>query len=290
MRKLAIAVCYYYPEKEYLKNEACIPLQLGYDETHMDMGIQKDNEGDHRGDKHPYYSEYSGIYWLWKNVEAEYKGMFQHRRAFTLEKESLWQRVYGNYRVLRCKITNFHHYKEVCRLHQIYVRNQVYLDKVRELLAALDADYLNKYDIIVPVPVEMWPLSVKKYFQVALENKIFQYVEMALEEKFPEFLPYWHKTLNGRVLYYTNMSIMKNHLFDAYCTLVFGTLDQLEEYLTKDKYYVSLSGEHAVSRKFGYVGELLTNTFVLYQLNRNATVKELNVMVNTELRGWSEKF
>ena len=57
MRKLAIAVCYYYPEKEYLQNEACIPLQLGYDETHLDMGIQKDNEGDNRGDKHPYYSE-----------------------------------------------------------------------------------------------------------------------------------------------------------------------------------------------------------------------------------------
>lgn len=287
MRKLAIAVCYYYSEREYLQDDACIPLQLGYDETHVDMGIQKDNEGDNRGDKHPYYSEYSGIYWLWKNVEAEYKGMFQHRRAFTIEKESIWQRLYNSYRLFRGVMANLLHYKEIFTLHQIKVSKQLYKSKIDELLVTLDADYVNKYDIIVPVPVEMWPLSVKKYFSVALENKMFQYLEMAIEAKCPEFLPYWHMTLDGRTLYYSNMSIMKNHLYDAYCTVVFGVFDQLEEFLIKDKYYISLSEERAISRKFGYVGELLTNTYVLYQLDHNAKVKELNVVVNTESRGWN---
>lgn len=287
MRKLAIAVCYYYPEKEYLQNEACIPLQLGYDETHLDMGIQKDNEGDNRGDKHPYYSEYSGIYWLWKNVDAEYKGMFHHRRAFTLDKEPLLTKIHYKYRVFRCILANLHHYKEIYTLHQIKVPTPLYKKKVEELIKALANVLLQKNDIIVSVPVDMWPLSVKKYFSVALENKVFQYVETAIEERFPEFLPYWQKTLEGRTLYYSNMSIMKNHLFDAYCTFVFGVLDQYEEFLKKDKYYMSLDKELAASRKFGYIGELLTNTFVLYQRDYNTKVKELNVLVNTESKGWT---
>lgn len=287
MRKLAIAVCYYYPEKEYLQNEACIPLQLGYDETHLDMGIQKDNEGDNRGDKHPYYSEYSGIYWLWKNVDAEYKGMFHHRRAFTLDNEPLLTRIHYKYRVFRCILANLHHYKEIYTLHQIKVPTPLYKKKVEELIKALGNVLLQKNDIIVSVPVDMWPLSVKKYFSVALENKVFQYVETAIEERFPEFLPYWQKTLEGRTLYYSNMSIMKNHLFDAYCTFVFGVLDQYEEFLKKDKYYMSLDKELAASRKFGYIGELLTNTFVLYQRDYNTKVKELNVLVNTESKGWT---
>lgn len=287
MRKLAIAVCYYYPEKEYLQNEACIPLQLGYDETHLDMGIQKDNEGDNRGDKHPYYSEYSGIYWLWKNVDAEYKGMFHHRRAFTLDNEPLLTKIHYKYRVFRCILANLHHYKEIYTLHQIKVPTPLYKKKVEELIKALGNVLLQKNDIIVSVPVDMWPLSVKKYFSVALENKVFQYVETAIEERFPEFLPYWQKTLEGRTLYYSNMSIMKNHLFDAYCTFVFGVLDQYEEFLKKDKYYMSLDKELAASRKFGYIGELLTNTFVLYQRDYNTKVKELNVLVNTESKGWT---
>ena len=68
------------PSRKYINNDECFPLQLGYDETGLDLGIQKDNEGEQRSDKHFLYSEYSGIYWLWKNVNAEYKGMLHHRR------------------------------------------------------------------------------------------------------------------------------------------------------------------------------------------------------------------
>ena len=81
-KSIQIGVLYYLKEQSYLECESLIPIQLGYNETGIDMGIQKDNTGDHRSNRHPIYSEYSGIYWMWKNVNSTYKGVFQHRRSF----------------------------------------------------------------------------------------------------------------------------------------------------------------------------------------------------------------
>lgn len=47
-RKMSIGVCYYLPEPTYICNEYCIPIQLGFYETGIEMGIQKDNTGDNR--------------------------------------------------------------------------------------------------------------------------------------------------------------------------------------------------------------------------------------------------
>ena len=134
MRKLAIAVCYYYAEDEYLQNEACIPIQLGFDETHIELGIQKDNVGDNRGDKHPYYSELSGLYWIWKNIDAEYKGLFHHRRAFTLQNESLYDHLFYQYRLFKCVLINMIHYKETASPHQIVVKSAEYRIRVQEIM------------------------------------------------------------------------------------------------------------------------------------------------------------
>lgn len=79
--EIQIGVLYYLPEDIYMKSEFLLPIQLGFNETGFDMGIQKDNTGDNRSERHSIYSEYSGIYWMWKNVEAQYKGVFQHRRS-----------------------------------------------------------------------------------------------------------------------------------------------------------------------------------------------------------------
>ena len=54
-RKMSIGVCYYLPEPTYICNEYCIPIQLGFYETGIEMGIQKDNTGDNRSLKHPSY-------------------------------------------------------------------------------------------------------------------------------------------------------------------------------------------------------------------------------------------
>lgn len=289
MRKLAIAVCYYYAEKEYLHNEACIPIQVGYNETHIEMGIQKDNEGDNRGNRHPYYSELSGLYWLWKNIDAEYKGLFHHRRALTLKKESLCCKLYVLYRWLKCAVLIFFKSKGFFVVNEVWLSEAEYKKSVQDFLSIIKKKYLGEYEMLVPVPSMIWPQSNQQFFSVVVENYIFQLIGMILEEHWPEYYKFWCQTLVSRKLYHANMSIMRNSFFESYAVFIFSVLDMLEKKLIDGKYYISLSEEMAMSRKFGYIGELLTNTFILYQREKGIKIKELYITVNKNSEHWKHQ-
>lgn len=288
MRTLAIGICYFYPEKEYLQNDACIPIQVGYEETHIDMGIQRDNEGDNRGNKHPYYSELSGLYWLWKNVDAEYKGLFHHRRALTVLEESLSSRIHYYYKFVKCALAVYFKNKEFIKSYEVRLANVTYKNEVDNFISTLIQKYLKKFDIIVPIPYKFWPMSIQRFFSIKIEDYIFQIVNDILDEKWPEYKKYWCKTLYGRNLYYANISIMRNHVFELYSNFIFGVLDLLEERLKREKYYISFCEEKSMSRKFGYIGELLTNTFIIYQRDKGVRIKEFYLMVNEDSKGWCE--
>jgi hypothetical protein len=285
-RKLAIAVCYYFPEKEYLSNEACIPLQLGYDETHVDMRIQRDNEGDNRGDKHPYYSELSGLYWIWKNADSEYKGLYHHRRAFAAQEEKLSSKLYYMYRKIRCELASLIKSKEFINMHQINVPETAYKDHVLDFLKKAEKEYLGRYEMILPKPAEMWPLSLRRYESDFVGLQMFQQLNSIIEEYYPNYITYWKRALSSQKFYYANMSIMRTDIFDDYCTFVFGVLDILEDKLIKEGYYQSLGNEKSMSRKLGYVGEILTNVYIFSKLDKNAKVIEVPVLLNTHAKRW----
>ena len=58
------------------------PLHVGR-ALKEDLGYQGDNTGDNISALNPYYSELTGLYWVWKNVrDAEYVGLCHYRRYF----------------------------------------------------------------------------------------------------------------------------------------------------------------------------------------------------------------
>ena len=69
-----------------------IPLHVGaegkIDENGqpLDIGFVKDNTGDNISLKNPGYCELTGLYWAWKNLEADYIGLAHYRRHFSLRK------------------------------------------------------------------------------------------------------------------------------------------------------------------------------------------------------------
>lgn len=64
------------------ENPIYIPLQVGR-AIHPDYGYLGDNTGDHISEKNPYYSELTGLYWIWKNnANADYLGLCHYRRYF----------------------------------------------------------------------------------------------------------------------------------------------------------------------------------------------------------------
>lgn len=72
---------------EMPKDEMYIPLHVG-EEGKEDLGYIGDNTGDNISLKNPYFCELTGLYWAWKNLNAEYIGLSHYRRHFSSKKHS----------------------------------------------------------------------------------------------------------------------------------------------------------------------------------------------------------
>lgn len=284
---IKLAICYFMPENIYLKNALCIPIQLGPAETGLDLGINKDNEGDNRSDRHPYYSEYSGIYWLWKNTTADYKGMFHHRRFMTLEKvpASRFVKHFGK-KIIYGAANAFIHRPFYFQRAVVCGTDEEYIAKANDFLGALPGLLeAGGYDIVVPQRFLYYHTNVIEAFDEVVNRFILKVLEEVFDEDFPSYAEYFHRTLYGNRLYYSNMHVMKNDIYDEFCGFTFGVFDRLEDRLISGGYYLNLSQEKSMSRVFGYIGELMTNTYILSSIDRGRKVKELPLLFNASAKG-----
>ncbi len=58
-----------------------LPVQVG-SEGKEDLGYQRDNVGENISTLNPYFCELTGLYWAWKNLDADYVGLAHYRRHF----------------------------------------------------------------------------------------------------------------------------------------------------------------------------------------------------------------
>ena len=66
------------------------PLQVGREEK-VDLGYLCDNTGDNISAGNCYYSELTGLYWIWKNVHTyKYVGTCHYRRYLLNEQEKIF--------------------------------------------------------------------------------------------------------------------------------------------------------------------------------------------------------
>lgn len=66
-----------------------IPLQVGASLSTERLCDIRDDTGDNISEKNPQYCELTGLYWIWKHDNAEYKGICHYRRHFCLSKEEI---------------------------------------------------------------------------------------------------------------------------------------------------------------------------------------------------------
>ena len=77
---------------EIPKDEMYVPLQVGR-AVHEDLGYLSDDTGDEISAKNCYYSELTGLYWVWKNVkDIDYVGVCHYRRYLINEKGKIFTR------------------------------------------------------------------------------------------------------------------------------------------------------------------------------------------------------
>lgn len=209
-------------------------------------GMFHDDEGDHISPLNPFYGELSAHYWMWKNMEADFYGLFHYRRYFSFNPAVLPSDPWGN---------------------TIYPR----LDGAAEYELGLNKEtmraLIEPYDILAPAAVD---LRTKEFKNVQAQylnapdhfGRDLVLMSSIIRQKRPELELFWRQYLDSDQAYFCNMFIMRRPYFRLYSTLLF---ELLEEYRRR----ADLSGYSRRARRVGgYLGERIFGAWYLGQKAR----------------------
>jgi hypothetical protein len=176
-----------------------LPLHVG-SEGKDDLQYTKDNTGDNISLKNPYFCELTGLYWAWKNLNADYIGLSHYRRHFASKKINKKDLINS---VLTLKET----------------------DKI-----------LNDVDIITPKKRKYYIENLYSHYAHTLYVEPLDIAGEIIEEKYPEYSNEFNKLKKRTSAHMFNMFIMKKNLLDEYCTWLFDILFELEKRVDNKKY------------------------------------------------------
>lgn len=140
------------------EGEIYIPLQVGR-ALSTDLGYLCDNTGDNISDQNPYFSELTGIYWLWKNYPDtdENIGICHYRRFFMNDQ---WE------------ILNEKDYDDILTQYDIITSKAMYSDcPYSEYYAR--GHFKKDIDIEAEVVKELYPEDYPYFEQVMQGNKYY---------------------------------------------------------------------------------------------------------------------
>jgi len=203
-------------------NELYLPVQVGK-QGKEDLGYKADNEGENISSKNPYFCELTGIYWAWKNLNADYIGLSHYRRHFS-NKKKLPKDVEG-------RINSTLKYEEAEKI-------------------------LENVDIILPKKRKYYIENLYDHYKHTMYIEPLDETKKIIEEKYPEYLKEFEELHNRTSAHMFNMFIMKKKVFDDYCKWLFDILFELEKRTDIEQYDTF----HA--RFFGRVSELLLDVWI----------------------------
>jgi hypothetical protein len=175
-----------------------IPMQVGAaldkdkDGNPKDLGYQKDNDGDNISEKNPLYCELTGLYWAWKNLDADYIGLCHYRRYF------------GGFRSSRNP-------------------------KGRILLRRELQPMLGKYRVFLPTKRHYVIESLYSHYQHTHYIEHLYVTRGIISQMYPEYIETYDKVLRQTSGHMFNIMIMDRELLNEYCTWLFNILEELEK-------------------------------------------------------------
>ena len=203
-------------------DEMYLPLHVGK-EGKEEIGFQGDETGENISSKNAYFSELTGLYWAWKNLNADYIGLAHYRRHFAGQKKM----------------------------------PKTEAEKFNALLTKKQAEkLLEKHDIILPGLRKYYIENLYDHYKHSLYIETLDTAGEIIKEKYPAYLPEFENLHRRTSAHMFNMMIMKKEIFDRYCTWLFDILFELEKRIDPAQY----SPFHA--RYPGRVSELLLDVWL----------------------------
>lgn len=179
------------------QDDMYLPTHVGKALSSDNFGYTPDNTGDNISAKNKSFCELTGIYWAWKNLNADFVGLVHYRRLFV------------NRNSLFCK--------------DILSR-----EKAEELLAS--------HDVILPKQRHYYIETTRGQYEHAHNPHDLIVVEDILKERHPQYLSAFAKVMSRTYGHRFNMFIMKRELFNNYCEWLFDVLFELEKRIDTTKY------------------------------------------------------
>ncbi len=172
------------------KDSMYLPVHVGA-EGKADLGYVKDNSGDNISVLNPSFCELTGLYWAWKNLDADYIGLAHYRRHFSMRKGS---------------------------------------DKWDSVLTYKDIEpYLDQIKVFVPKKRRYYIETLYSHYDHTHYSEQLDVTQQIISEKYPEYLKSYFKIIKKRSGYMFNMMIMNKELLDDYCTWLFD-MDDLSSF------------------------------------------------------------
>ena len=174
-----------------------LPMQVGAS-LHDSLPYTPDNTGDNISSRNPSFCELTGLYWAWKNLDADVIGLCHYRRHFSLQQKG---------------------------------------DKWSRILTGAQADRLfHKTAVILPKKRNYFIETGYSQYAHAHHEQDLIVTRSILERHYPAYVSAFDLTLKRTAGHRFNMFIMKRDLLDQYCTWLFDVLFRLEQELDISSY------------------------------------------------------
>lgn len=173
------------------KDDIYIPLHVGH-AGKEDLGYAGDDTGENISKKNSTFCELTGMYWAWKNLRADYKGIVHYRRYFT----------YGN----------------------------PWLNKKRHILGKRGFQRaFQRSDIVVPDLRNHYIETNRSHYAHAHHLKDLEITRRVISEMFPADVRAFDLVMDRTGAHMFNMMVMRADYFDRYCAWLFAILFEVEK-------------------------------------------------------------
>lgn len=188
----------------------------------QDLGLAGDDSGENISSKNPNYCELTGVYWAWKNLDADYIGLAHYRRHFTMHK-------LGGSSETKKK----------------YVLSRGQLESL-----------LKGADIIVPNRRNYFIESNYSHYVHAHRQEGLDKVCEIIRRRYPAYTDACKQVMHRSWAHMFNMFIMKKEYFYQYCAWLFDILSEVEGTVDISDYSAS------EVRIYGYLSELMLDIWL----------------------------
>ena len=226
-------------------NSMLVPVRCGavYDQN-KNSNILGDDTGDNISNRRMTFCEFTVQYWAWKNVEADYYGLFHYRRFLSFSRHRFGEDAYGS--VVAQQID-----EDSARIYGLQE------DVMREII--------ERYDIIIPEArnVSKFPekyTSIRDHWNNApeLHAKDLDLMLQIIGRLSPEYYASAQEYVSGSMGYFCAMHIMKREIFMDYCQWLYPLMFEIEKEL--DIEFYSVEGQRTV----GHLGERLLGIYIYH--------------------------